>query len=70
MDKRYKSPVVDNDNDREQNLKLISLKYESKGLGIRLSKSSWDPFPFVSHVDDNSTAEKRGIQVGDCVLKV
>jgi len=70
MDKRYEGPLLDNDDDNDQNLKLIALKCGANGLGIRLSKSSWDPFPFVSHVDDNSTAHEQGIEVGDCVLKV
>lgn len=55
----------------DTNLKLISLAFGSSGsVGIRLSKSSWDPFPFVSHVDEESTAQERGLQVGDCILKV
>lgn len=70
MDKRYESPVADYEDNNDENLKLISLRCGSSGLGIRLSKSSWDPFPFVSHVDARSTAQNHGIQVGDCVLKV
>lgn len=74
MDKRYERRLnedYDNrDENNEQNLKLISLKLGSNGLGIRLSKSSWDPFPFVSHVNDKTEAQERGIQAGDCVLKV
>lgn len=56
--------------DNPTNLILISLAFGSSGLGIRLSKSSWDPYPFVSHVDQDSTAQQRGLQVGDCILKV
>lgn len=56
--------------DDGSNVKLISLAFGSKGLGIRLSKSSWDPYPFVSHVDVDSVAQKCGLQTGDCILKV
>lgn len=68
MDKGCDSASERSGND--SNLKLISLECGSKGLGIRLSKSSWDPYPFVSQLDDNSTAAKAGLQVGDCILKV
>jgi C-terminal processing protease CtpA/Prc len=62
--------VVEQFEGDDSNLKLISLMCGSKGLGIRLSKSSWDPYPFISHVDDDSKAHERGLCVGDCVLKV
>lgn len=56
--------------DNNSNVKSITLQCGSNGLGIRLSKSSWDPFPFVSKVDEKSTAQERGLMVGDCILKV
>lgn len=56
--------------DDRTDLKLISLAFGASGLGIRLSKSSWDPYPFVSHVDEDSIAQERGLLVGDCILKV
>jgi hypothetical protein len=56
--------------DNGSDLRLISLECGSNGLGIRLSKSSWDPYPFVSNVDEESIANKHGLQVGDCILKV
>lgn len=69
MDKGCDSASGRSGND--SNLKLISLECGSKkGLGIRLSKSSWDPYPFVSNVENESTATKAGLQVGDCILKV
>lgn len=69
MDKRCDNDLKRNDND-DSNLKLISLECGPKGLGVRLSKSSWDPYPFISHVEDDSTAQQRELQVGDCILKV
>lgn len=56
--------------DNDSNLKLISLECGPKGLGIRLSKSTWDPYPFISHVEDESTASQQQLQIGDCILKV
>lgn len=71
MDKRCENALERYDNNvSNDNLKIISLECGSKGLGIRLSKSSWDPYPFVSHVDEESTAQKQGLQIGDCLLKV
>jgi len=56
--------------DSDSNLKLISVECGSKGLGIKLSKSTFDPYPFVSFVDGNSNAQAMGLEVGDCVLQV
>lgn len=60
------SKGCDNDN---VNLKLISVENGANGLGIKLSKSSWDPYPFVSFVDE-SREQLNGLQIGDCLLKV
>ncbi|CRK88692.1 CLUMA_CG002405, isoform A [Clunio marinus] len=64
MDKRIE------DDNAKLNLLRISLENGAKGLGVRLSKSSWDPYPFVSNVDNDSTAYENGIRIGDCILKV
>lgn len=51
------------------NLKLICLENGANGLGIKLSKSTWDPYPFVSFVDE-TREQLHGLQIGDCLLKV
>lgn len=51
------------------NLKLISVENGANGLGIKLSKTSWDPYPFVSFVDE-TREQLNGLQIGDCLLKV
>jgi hypothetical protein len=53
----------------DSNLKLICVENGANGLGIKLSKSSWDPYPFVSFVDE-SREQLHGLQIGDCLLKV
>lgn len=38
--------------------------------GFHLSRTQWDPYPWVSEVEVKSPAECAGLQVGDCVLEV
>lgn len=57
------------DVDDNVNLKLISVENGANGLGIKLSKTSWDPYPFVSFVDE-TREQLNGLQIGDCLLKV
>jgi hypothetical protein len=54
---------------KSSNLKLISVGNTAEGLGIKLSKSSWDPYPFVSFVDE-ARVQQHDLQIGDCLLKV
>lgn len=51
------------------NLKLICIENGAEGLGIKLSKSSWDPYPFISFVDE-TREQQHDLQIGDCLLKV
>lgn len=62
-------PPASNGEERNSNLKLISVGNTGEGLGIKLSKSSWDPYPFVSFVDETRT-QQHDLQIGDCLLKV
>ncbi|XP_055588393.1 uncharacterized protein LOC129740675 [Uranotaenia lowii] len=39
-------------------------------LGLHLSRTPWDPYPWVSGVQPGSCAEEAGVRIGDCVLKV
>lgn len=38
--------------------------------GFHLSRTKWDPYPWVSVVEDASAAQRAGLQVGDCLLEV
>lgn len=43
---------------------------ESGNCGFHLSRTKWDPYPWVSVVEAGSAAHQSGLQVGDCVLEV
>ncbi|XP_075221448.1 uncharacterized protein LOC142324506 [Lycorma delicatula] len=43
---------------------------EGGSCGFHLTRTKWDPYPWVSGVDKNSAAHQAGLQVGDCVLEV
>nr|CAD7392276.1 unnamed protein product [Timema cristinae] len=38
--------------------------------GFHLSRTQWDPYPWVSGVEGGTAAEVAGLAVGDCVLEV
>ena len=38
--------------------------------GFHLTRSKWDPYPWVNGVEGGSAAEVAGLQPGDCVLEV
>ncbi|KAK3923727.1 UPF0047 protein YjbQ [Frankliniella fusca] len=38
--------------------------------GFHLSRTKWDPYPWVSVVEEGSAAQRAGLQVGDCLLEV
>lgn len=42
----------------------------TNGFGFHLSRSKWDPYPYISRVDKDSFASASGLKEGDCVLEV
>ncbi|XP_041984034.1 uncharacterized protein LOC121736716 [Aricia agestis] len=42
---------------------------EGEGLGFRLTRTTWDPYPWVRDVSAGSRAERCGLRAGDCVLQ-
>lgn len=42
----------------------------TSGFGFHLSRSKWDPYPYISRVDKDSYAAHAGLKEGDCVLEV
>lgn len=65
----HKDETSDYNENNNSNLKLISIENGADGLGIKLSKSSWDPYPFISFVDE-TREQRHDLQIGDCLLKV
>ncbi|XP_012539483.1 uncharacterized protein LOC105838455 [Monomorium pharaonis] len=41
-----------------------------KPCGFHLTKSKWDPYPWVSYVENNSPADLAGLRAGDCLLGI
>ncbi|XP_075989929.1 uncharacterized protein LOC142985571 isoform X2 [Anticarsia gemmatalis] len=42
---------------------------EGEGLGFRLTRTLWDPYPWVREVTPNSRADAAGLKTGDCLLQ-
>uniref|UniRef100_A0AAG5CRN0 RING-type domain-containing protein n=1 Tax=Anopheles atroparvus TaxID=41427 RepID=A0AAG5CRN0_ANOAO len=42
---------------------------ENGCLGLHLSRTPWDPYPWVSGIVEGSCADLAGVRVGDCVLE-
>lgn len=42
----------------------------TSGFGFHLSRSKYDPYPYISRVDKDSFASAGGLKEGDCVLEV
>ncbi|XP_057328562.1 uncharacterized protein LOC130669585 isoform X2 [Microplitis mediator] len=57
--------------------RLISLHIEdesdnknNKICGFHLTRSPWDPYPWISYVEPGSIADKSGLKAGDCLLDI
>ena len=35
-----------------------------------MTRTKWDPYPWIAGVDEGSPAQAAGLKVGDCVLEV
>ncbi|KAG8236078.1 hypothetical protein J437_LFUL016666, partial [Ladona fulva] len=45
-------------------------KNQQGAYGISISRSAWDPYPWVCGVSPGGAAEEAGLRRGDCLLKV
>ncbi|XP_037819251.1 uncharacterized protein LOC119608761 [Lucilia sericata] len=39
-------------------------------LGLHLSRAPWDPYPWVSSIQKDSTSYQAGLRIGDCLLEL
>ncbi|XP_050321021.1 uncharacterized protein LOC126753541 isoform X1 [Bactrocera neohumeralis] len=52
-------------------VRLLRIRKTITGsCGFHLTRTKWDPYPWVSAVDAHTAAEMSGLQPGDCVLEV
>ncbi|XP_061727299.1 uncharacterized protein LOC133532573 [Cydia pomonella] len=42
---------------------------EGEGLGFRLTRTLWDPYPWVREVTPGARADLAGLKTGDCLLQ-
>ncbi|XP_075222939.1 uncharacterized protein LOC142325279 [Lycorma delicatula] len=62
---------VSSEDDYQPSLRVCTVTRPLEGsCGFHLSRTTWDPYPWVSEVESGSAAEIAGLQVGDCVLEV
>ncbi|XP_034178851.1 uncharacterized protein LOC117603630 isoform X2 [Osmia lignaria lignaria] len=45
-------------------------KANDKSYGFHLTKSKWDPYPWVSYVETGSFANVAGLRAGDCLISI
>lgn len=51
-------------------LRLLEIEKSEPNWGFRLTRSRWDPYPWIAAVDAGSAAEAAGMLPGDCLLEV
>ncbi|GAB0098996.1 uncharacterized protein DMENIID0001_148130 [Sergentomyia squamirostris] len=62
---------ISGDDHYQPSVRMLHIpKCENGSCGFHLSRSKWDPYPWVSGIDKESPAEVTGLKVGDCVLEV
>ncbi|XP_022914994.1 uncharacterized protein [Onthophagus taurus] len=56
---------------RHPSLKSVLIEKDETGnCGFHLTRSKWDPYPWITSIDPGSSAEKSGLMNGDCLLEV
>ncbi|XP_046623449.1 uncharacterized protein LOC124306651 [Neodiprion virginianus] len=49
---------------------IFDKEKERKSCGFHLTRSKWDPYPWVGFVEPDSIAHIAGLRAGDCLLEV
>ncbi|KAF2884591.1 hypothetical protein ILUMI_21594 [Ignelater luminosus] len=51
--------------------RVVELERQNSGsCGFHLTRSKWDPYPWVTKVDPDSPAEAAGMRPGECILEI
>lgn len=51
-------------------IRSIEIERNSSQCGFHLTRGKWDPYPWISEVDNGTAAFSAGLKAGDCVLEV
>ncbi|KAL9897488.1 uncharacterized protein ACN427_006046 isoform 7-T8 [Glossina fuscipes fuscipes] len=62
--------LTDAEDHSESFVRLLKIPKTPNGsCGFHLTRTKWDPYPWVSGVDDFAPAKQCGLKAGDCVLE-
>ncbi|CAH2064781.1 unnamed protein product, partial [Iphiclides podalirius] len=74
MDENIAEPSGETSSEeRSAGVRLVVLNLpedEGDGLGFRLTRTLWDPYPWVREVTPGARADLAGLKTGDCLLQV
>lgn len=62
--------MVDEEDHYNPSVRLLEIDRQNTSCGFHLTRSKWDPYPWISGVDPSSPADVSGMKSGDCVLEV
>lgn len=51
-------------------IRQIEIEKNNSQCGFHLTRGKWDPYPWISDVDDGTAASSAGLKPGDCILEV
>uniref|UniRef100_A0A1A9ZZR7 RING-type domain-containing protein n=1 Tax=Glossina pallidipes TaxID=7398 RepID=A0A1A9ZZR7_GLOPL len=70
-EKPKEDDLTDSEDHSESFVRLLKIPKTPNGsCGFHLTRTKWDPYPWVSGVDDFAPAKQCGLKAGDCVLEV
>ncbi|XP_013143513.1 PREDICTED: uncharacterized protein LOC106107246 [Papilio polytes] len=72
MDACINEPCTSGDEQRSAGVRVVVLNLpedEGEGLGFRLTRTLWDPYPWVRDVKSGARADLAGLRAGDCLLQ-